>query len=155
MWHPRAHKQIWTVDDLSLYKRFIPFFSLFLSIPHYVISDANILPPQNITLKYWEILVLGLLPHHRANMYAVEEIELLMLCTSVLAYSSDSNRQPVALISNITLIPPSTRSKNDTITSIYTSTFSQKYTITLIDNSMQFWSTFGCKFDINESASTA
>ena len=38
------------------------------------------------------------------------------------AYSSDSNKQPVALISNITLIPPSTRSKNDTIASIYTST---------------------------------
>ena len=56
----------------------------------------------------------------------------------LLGYSSDSNRQPVALISNITLIPPSTRSKNDTITSIYTSTFSQKYTITLIDTSMQF-----------------
>ena len=53
-------------------------------------------------------------------------------------YSSDSNRKPVALISNITLIPPSTRSKNDAITSIYTSTFSQKYTITLIDTSMQF-----------------
>ena len=33
-------------------------------------------------------------------------------------YSSDSNRQPVALISNIILIPPSTRSKNDAITSI-------------------------------------
>ena len=56
----------------------------------------------------------------------------------LVSYSSDSNRQPVALISNITLIPPSTRSKNDAITSIYTSTFSQKYTITLIDTSMQF-----------------
>ena len=54
------------------------------------------------------------------------------------ATPSDSNRHPVALISNITLIPASTRSKNDTITSIYTSTFSQKYTITLIDTSMQF-----------------
>ena len=72
-----------------------------------------------------------------------------------MSYSSDSNRQPVALISNITLIPPSTRFKNDAITSIYTSTFSQKYTITLIDTSMQFLSTFRCKFDINESASTA
>ena len=70
-------------------------------------------------------------------------------------YSSDSNRQPVAVISNITLLPPSTRSKNDAITSIYISTFSQKYTITLIDTSMQFRSTFRCKFDINESASTA
>ena len=45
------------------------------------------------------------------------------------ATPSDSNRHPVALISNITLIPASTRSKNDTITSIYTSTFSQNYTI--------------------------
>ena len=64
----------------------------------------------------------------------------------------DSNGQPVALISNISLAPPSARSKNDTITTIYFSTFSQKYTITLIDTSMRFWSTFGCKFDINESA---
>ena len=41
-------------------------------------------------------------------------------------YSSDLNRPPVALISNIITIPPSTRSKNDTMTTIYTSTFSQK-----------------------------
>ena len=114
-------------------------------------------------------------------------------------YSSDSNRQPLGLISNITLIQPSSSSKNDTITTIYISTFALKYTIAHIDTSravtkgqnlasvsvgrilepvfykgtdlakagttqpfvdaldtcMQFWSTFGCKFDINESASTA
>ena len=63
-------------------------------------------------------------------------------------YSSDSNRQPVALISNITLISPSTSSKNDTITSIYTNRFYQKHTITLIQTGMQVWSTSGCKFHV-------
>ena len=73
-----------------------------------------------------------------------ENLDLSFLCAKeakkglIRGYSSDSNRQPVALISNITHIPPSTRSKNDAITSIYISTFSQKYTITLIGTSMQF-----------------
>ena len=50
----------------------------------------------------------------------------LILCTFNV-YSSDSDRKPVALIRNVTIIPPSTRSKNDTNTTIYT--------ITLIDTS--------------------
>ena len=57
-----------------------------------------------------------------------ERLEVMLRIMGIIdAYSSDSFRQPVALISNITLIPPNTRSKNDITTSIYTSTFSQKY----------------------------
>ena len=60
------------------------------------------------------------------------ELASCILCKEK-PYPSDSNRRPMAFnISNIALIPPSTNSKNDTITSMYTNTFYQKHTITLI-----------------------
>ena len=69
--------------------------------------------------------------------------------------SSDSNRQPVAHISNITLIPPNTKSKNDRIATTFTSNFLKSSPLPLFTPVCNFEALFGASLDINESASTA